>query len=113
MERAWATVTPMMIVLAICNAIVGKSLLYERDACFCVNFSYVAHFCCLYGSPSFPFYFPIRSPGLDSSPVPGCSGTGTPGIDYCFESSPEMLRLRNFSCSDENPCSACEGVSST
>jgi len=53
----------------------------------------------------------IIRPGLDTSPVPGCSGEGSAGLDYCYVNTPETLRLRSTTCSPESPCEACEGVS--
>ena len=50
----------------------------------------------------------IIRPGNDASPVPGCEGTGEPGLDYCYEASGDTLRLRATSCNINNPCSACQ-----
>eukprot|EP00560_Eucampia_antarctica_P003610 CAMPEP_0197840098 /NCGR_PEP_ID=MMETSP1437-20131217/45406_1 /TAXON_ID=49252 ORGANISM="Eucampia antarctica, Strain CCMP1452" /NCGR_SAMPLE_ID=MMETSP1437 /ASSEMBLY_ACC=CAM_ASM_001096 /LENGTH=622 /DNA_ID=CAMNT_0043449649 /DNA_START=116 /DNA_END=1985 /DNA_ORIENTATION=+ len=46
-----------------------------------------------------------------SEPVPGCAGTGEWGRDYCYDPkdrSKELL-LRNYICSSEKMCDACQG----
>ncbi|CAB9514039.1 CLECT [Seminavis robusta] len=48
-------------------------------------------------------------PGIDGSPVPGCSGSGSPGTDYCFQPLGDTLRLSAVSCSAVSPCGICFG----
>lgn len=60
--------------------------------------------------------------------VPGCTGQGTVGRDYCaFDSAPEttntnenligpgqdmkLLNTRRDECTEGNPCNECQGVS--
>ena len=51
----------------------------------------------------------FRRSGNSENPVPGCSGTGVAGRDYCFVPEDNHLRLRGTQCSSENPCNLCEG----
>lgn len=51
----------------------------------------------------------FRRPGNDDRMVPGCSGVGVAGADYCYMPSPNDLRVRDQQCTEENPCPACTG----
>ncbi|CAB9514038.1 receptor-like protein kinase [Seminavis robusta] len=50
-----------------------------------------------------------KRPGDDTSTVPGCSGEGVPGSDYCIVFADGTLIIRDQQCSETNPCSTCEG----
>lgn len=50
-------------------------------------------------------------PGNSIVDVPGCAGSGIPGADYCVTEAADTLRIRRPTCSQDNPCSSCQGVS--
>jgi len=49
----------------------------------------------------------------DETPVPGCSGRGIMGTDYCFDPllHPNGLREFTSACTTAEPCGKCQGVS--
>ena len=51
----------------------------------------------------------FRRIGDEVNPVPGCSGEGAPGQDYCYMPAEHHLRLRDVPCSVDDPCKVCEG----
>lgn len=48
-------------------------------------------------------------PGNSIVGVPGCTGIGEPGADYCVTVEDDTLRLRNPPCSSDNVCPVCVG----
>ncbi|CAB9514575.1 expressed unknown protein [Seminavis robusta] len=48
-------------------------------------------------------------PGGSTIPVPGCSGEGSPGGDYCVNLPDNYLHLRRTQCSSDDQCDNCQG----
>ncbi|CAB9514047.1 AAI [Seminavis robusta] len=51
----------------------------------------------------------FHRPQDDTSPIPGCSGVGVAGRDYCYAPKPNSLRPRMPECTADLPCGMCEG----
>jgi len=42
--------------------------------------------------------------------VPGCSGEGVAGWNYCYKPDPALFRPRVVPCSPSDPCLKCQAV---
>ena len=47
--------------------------------------------------------------GNDDTPILGCTGTGTPGTDYCWAPLSSAMSIREGPCSALTPCQKCQG----
>lgn len=51
----------------------------------------------------------FRRPGEDNREVPGCSGRGEEGQDYCWVPQDGYIIVRAQQCNDKEPCVECQG----